>query len=64
MATEGKKIRVWLMETSEPIDYERVVNTYTKGRLYCLYLDSGTVVKYPLCNIFRVEEEYGTHGLR
>lgn len=57
-----KRIDVWLMETSEPLVYQ-AKNTYTKGRLYCIYLANGAVVKFPLCNIFRIEEVYGTRGV-
>lgn len=63
MAEQGKTIKIWLMETSEPLTYQ-AISTYTKGRLYCLYLVTGNVVKFPMCNIFRIEEEYGTHGLK
>jgi len=60
---ESKQIKIWLMETSEPLTYQ-AITTYTKGRLFCLHLIGDRVVKYPLCNIFRIEEEYGTHGVR
>ena len=57
-----KTITVRLMETSEPIEFT-ARNTYTKGRLYCIYLAGReAVVKIPMCNIFTIEEEYGSHG--
>ena len=56
-----KKVEVWLYETSEPLVHE-AKSTYTKGPLYCVYCTDGNVVKYPVQNIFRVFEGYGTHG--
>ncbi len=54
-------IKVHLTEQSVPIEYTAVINTYTKAGMYCVYFDrEGTklVHKYPMCNIFRVEENY------
>lgn len=51
-------IKIWFMETSQPIVIQNAKNAYTKGRLYCVYQDDGVVVKYPLCNIFKIEENY------
>ena len=56
-----KKVEVWLDETSEPIVHD-AKSTYTKGPLYCVYCEEDTVFKYPIMHIFRVCEEYGTHG--
>jgi len=56
-------VRVWLMETSQPLIYQ-AKTTYTKGRLYCLHLPDDRAVKFPMCNIFRIEEEWGKHGYR
>ena len=61
-----KQIEVWLKETSEPIIHQ-AANTYTKGPFYCVYcwnlvLEVERVFKYPVQNIFRVVEEYGSHG--
>ena len=50
-------IKIWLLETSQPIELTGK-NSYTKGGLYCVYKNDGIVVKYPLCNIFRIEETY------
>lgn len=55
------KVKIWYDETSQPVAYENVLNTYTKGPLYCLYLDDETVTKVPLNKIWRVVEDYGTH---
>lgn len=30
------KVRIWLDETSYPIEYDGVVNAYTKGPFYCV----------------------------
>lgn len=57
------RIELQRNETSQPIYYEHVLNTYTKGPLYCILFDdkNGTSIvhKYPLCSIFRIVEEYG-----
>lgn len=50
-------IKVYMSETSYPIIFEQVKNAYTKGALYCVY-DGTTVTKFPLLNIFKVEETY------
>jgi len=57
-----KKVEVWLDETSEPVVYQEVINTYTKGKLYCVYCTDGNVYKYPIEHMFRTVEGYGTHG--
>lgn len=51
------KISVHLLSQSRPIEYTDVDNAYTKDGMYCIYR-SGTVEKFPLCNIFRVKEDY------
>lgn len=51
-------IKVHLLSQSKPIVYDTVVNSYTKDGMYCLYLSSGKVHKFPLLSIFRVEEDY------
>lgn len=51
------KIHVHLLSQSRPIEYTDVQNAYTKDGMYCVY-KNGTVFKYPMCNIFRIEEEY------
>jgi hypothetical protein len=47
-----------MQSQSQPVVYGNVKNAYTKDSLYCLYLDEGKVHKFPLCNIFRIEEDY------
>lgn len=51
------KINVHLLSQSRPIEYADVTNAYTKDGMYCVYLQE-KVDKFPLCNIFRVTEEY------
>lgn len=51
------KVQVWLKGTSQEISYGNVRNTYQKGSLFCLMLTDGTVVKYPIADIFRVTEQ-------
>ena len=51
------KIKIWLKKTSNPIEMEDVKNAYEKGKFYCIYFNQ-TVVKYPIRDIFRVEEDY------
>lgn len=49
-------VRIELKQTSQPIERRGVVNTYTKGDLYCVF-DGVKVEKYPLANIWRITEE-------
>ena len=58
-------IKVHLFSQSKPIEYTKAINSYTKDGMYCLLFikeEEGKIVKlvhkFPLCNIFRVEEEY------
>jgi len=49
-------------ETSRPIEYKDALNAYTKGPMYCILFDKDgkrKSHKYPLCSIFRIEEDYG-----
>ena len=56
-----KKVEVWLDKTSEPIVHE-AKSTYTKGPLFCVYCVDEKVHKYPVMRLFRVVEDYGSHG--
>lgn len=56
-----KNVEVWLDETSEPLVFV-AKNTYTKGALFCVYCVDGKVIKFPITHIFRIIEDYGTHG--
>ncbi len=49
-------VKVHLLSQSQPVEHYNVKNTYTKDGLYCLLIDKKEVVKYPLCNIFRIKE--------
>lgn len=51
------KISVHLLSQSRPIEYSDAKNAYTKDGMYCIYTQ-GKVNKFPLCNIFRVTEDY------
>lgn len=51
------KIKIHLLSQSKPIKYIGVKNAYTKDGLYCI-LKNDIVIKYPLINIFRIEETY------
>lgn len=53
-------IEIHLQAQSCPILFEDVKNTYTKDQMYCVYIKEGYVFKYPLCNIYRVKEDYKT----
>lgn len=55
------KIEIQRNESSLPLEYENVINAYTKGNMYCvLFEKNGKRVthKFPLCSIFRVIEDY------
>jgi hypothetical protein len=56
------RVRVEKMETSQALEYDEVKNTYTKGPFYCVYLANGQVEKHPVSEIFRVIEDFGSHG--
>ena len=49
------KVKIHLNEQSKPIKRKKVINTYTKGGMFCVMLKD-KVEKYPLVSIFRVEE--------
>ena len=55
-------IAVQLNESSQPIIHKDVINTYTKGPLYCIYTKDEKTFKYPVASIWRVVEGYGYHG--
>ena len=52
---------LYLQQMAKPKIYKTYSNVYTKGGLLCVeFVESAQrkVHKYPLCNVFRVEEEY------
>jgi hypothetical protein len=51
-------VKIWLMETSHPIEVNNEENTYTKGNLYCVYTKENIVYKFPMDKIFMIEEPY------
>jgi hypothetical protein len=55
------KVKIRLKNTSQQIEYEKVINTYEKGQFYCLYLDNETVKKFPIIELFDITEDYGEH---
>lgn len=52
-----KLVKIWLKTTSQPLEFKDVTNTYEKGACYCIYI-STKVVKIPIDNIFKIEEDY------
>ena len=56
-----KRVSIQLKETSEPIEH-MADNSYQKGNLYCVYVKADEMVyKYPMADIWRIAEGYGTH---
>jgi hypothetical protein len=55
-----KEVSVLLHTLNVPIIHVQS-QTYQKGNLFCVYeVESGYVYKYPISNIFRIREVYGT----
>lgn len=58
---------VHLKETSRKLSYGMAENTYVKGPFYCVYFKDDTGAKYvhkfPIADIWRVEESYDSHTL-
>lgn len=51
-------VKVHLLSQSKPISYTDVKNAYIKNGMYCILTEiGGKVHKYPMVNIFRVEED-------
>ena len=55
-------VSVQLKESSQPILYESVLNTYQKGDLFVIYTKDEKSYKHPISTIWRVVENYGYHG--
>lgn len=53
------KVTIRLHEASEPLVFEDVRNTYTKGPLFCMRLADKATLKWPLVGIFNIREEKG-----
>lgn len=56
------ELKLRIKETSQFIEYKNVINTYTKGGFFCIYLKGETVVKWPMGNIHMLEQTYGPHS--
>ena len=56
------KVIVQLKESSQPIIYDDVLNTYQKGDMFIIYTDEEFSYKHPMNTIWRIKEEYGYHG--
>jgi len=62
METETLTVFVQLRETSQPVIYQNVENTYQKGDMFVIYTSDDKSYKHPMSTIWRVVEEYGYHG--
>ena len=51
-------VAIHLKNVAQPKEYKSVRNTYTKDGLFCIITSSNLVHKYPVQDIFRVEESY------
>lgn len=51
------KLKIDLKESSSPLEFTDVKNSYTKGPLFCIY-SGNTVTKIPIQNIWRIVEDY------
>ena len=52
------KTKIELLTTSQPIERDDVLNTYTKDGLYCVQRSRDVVEKFPVDQLFRVTEDY------
>lgn len=50
------KIEVYLLNQSNPITYNEVVNVYVEEGMYCILEKDDIINKFPMVNIFRVRE--------
>ena len=55
-------VSVQLKESSQPLIYHAVMNTYQKGSFYCIYTVDELSYKHPIDTIWRIKEDYGYHG--
>ena len=55
-------VSVQLKESSQPVVYEKVINTYQKGDMFVVYTADEKSYKHPISTIWRIIEEYGYHG--
>lgn len=52
------QVKVWLDRTNAPLEYE-AESTYQKGDLFCIKQRSNIYIKFPIQNIFKIEEISG-----
>ena len=55
-ARKRKYVRIHLDRQSSPCVIDNVKNTYQKGDLFCVMCDDGAVYKFPIVNIFLINE--------
>ena len=56
------KVTIQLKESSQPVIYNDVLNTYQKGSLFVVYTNNESSFKHPIETIWRIIEDYGYHG--
>lgn len=62
MQKQALTVSVQLKESSQPIVYLDVLNTYQKGDLFVVYTAGEISYKHPISSIWRIIEDYGYHG--
>ena len=56
----NRTVFVWMKDSNMPLVYVDVI-TYEKGSFFCIY-DGSKVYKYPVANIWRVEDKRSTYA--
>ena len=51
-------VEIRFVNASKKLVFDRAINTYQKGDLFCVYLEGGIVKKFPLLSIFDITETY------
>lgn len=57
MSEKKINVSIRLKHQSQAMNFV-ALNSYEKGQFYCIYLENGTVKKYPIMDIFDVTETY------
>lgn len=52
----NSKVLIWLKSTSDPIVYHHVEAVYEKGLFLCVKMKDDTYDKYPIRDIFKVQQ--------
>lgn len=52
----NSKVFIWLKNTSDPIVYRHVEAVYEKGSFLCVKLNDDECDKYPINDIFKVQQ--------